>query len=235
MTALFLTEAEKEHASVEAVFGLTGGELNDSPCPLDGGGRTYRYWYDGPPEYAAGDYRDERRRLITVAACELYGSVEAPSGWERINTFSTSGETSCPWCGDGTGNEEGREDCLLCEGDGYVYIGDGWREIVFAKNPITHQPEDYFDGFGVRDPFEFEGSRYVLAFVSSPTRIYLYTYHFVIPEAELVDEDVYGEGDGLTWAQEHAVISEGLLQRLATYLDERLDLPYDTKVVLPGA
>lgn len=231
MTALFLTEAEREHASVEAVFGLTGGELEDGPCPLDGVGRTYRYWYEGPPEYAAADHRNDRRRLITVAACELYGEVEAPPGWERVNAFSTSGETLCPWCGDNSINEG----CLLCEGDGYVYIGDGWREIVFAKTPVTHRPEDYLDGVGVRDPFEFEGARYVLTFVASPTRVHLYTHHFIVPEEELVDEDVYGEGDGLTWAQEHAVISKALLQRIATYLDERLDLPYSNDVVLPGA
>ena len=233
MSALFLTDAEREHASVEAVFGLTGGELEDGPCPINDGGRTHRYWYEGVPDYVRHEYRNERRRLLTVAACELYGEVETPEGWERLASFSSSGETDCPWCGDGTGNEDGREDCPLCEGDGLLYLGDGWSEVVFAKNPITHQPEDYFDGFGVREPFDFDGSRYVLAFVASPTHIYRYTYHFVIPEGEVVDEDVYGEGDGLTWAQENAVISEALLQRLATHLGERLDLPYDTKVVLP--
>ena len=233
MSALFLTDAEREHASVEAVFGLTGGELEDGPCPINDGGRTHRYWYEGVPDYVRHEYRNERRRLLTVAACELYGQVETPEGWERLASFSSSGETDCPWCGDGTGNEDGREDCPLCEGDGLLYLGDGWSEVVFAKNPITHQPEDYFDGFGVREPFHFDGSRYVLAFVASPTHIYRYTYHFVIPEGEVVDEDVYGEGDGLTWAQENAVISEALLQRLATHLGERLDLPYDTKVVLP--
>ena len=233
MSALFLTDAEREHASVEAVFGLTGGELEDGPCPINDGGRTHRYWYEGVPDYVRHEYRNERRRLLTVAACELYGQVETPEGWERLASFSSSGETDCPWCGDGTGNEDGREDCPLCEGDGLLYLGDGWREVVFAKNPITHHPEDYFDGFGVREPFDFDGSRYVLAFVASPTHLYRYTYHFVIPEGEMVNEADYGEGDGLTWAQENAVISEALLQRLATHLGERLDLPYDTKVVLP--
>jgi hypothetical protein len=233
VTALSLTEAEKEHASVEAVFGLTGGELNDSPCPLDDGDHVHRYWYDGAPEYAASDYRNDSRRLVTLVACELWGEVKVDQGWDRVASFTSSGEAACPWCGDGTGNEEGREDCHLCEGDGLVYLGDGWREIVFAEQPVLHRPEDYFDGFGVRDPFEFEGARYVLAFVASANL--LYTYHFVIPEDACVDEEAYGEAEGLTWAQEHAVISQTLLQRLATHLDERLDLPYDTKVVLSDA
>jgi hypothetical protein len=233
VSALFLTDVEREHASVEAVFGLTGGELEDGPCPISGEGRTYRYWYEGVPEYATSDYRDDRRRLITVAVCELYGEAEAPDGWERLATFDTSGETSCPWCGEGTGNEDGRENCPLCEGDGLIYLGDGWREVVFAQQPVLHQPEDYFDGFGVRPPFEFDGRRYVLAFVSTQTTTYAYTHHFVIPEGETVDEAYFGEGDGLSWAQENAVISEALLQRLANHLNERLDLPYDTKVVLP--
>jgi hypothetical protein len=228
-----MTDAKKELLAIESVFGLTGGELRESPCPLDDGDNVHRYWYDGAPEYAASDYRNDSRRLVTLVACELWSEIKVDQGWDRVASFTSSGEAACPWCGDGTGEEEeGRDGCLLCEGDGLVYLGDGWREVVFAKRPVLHRPEDLFDGVGVREPFDFEGGRYVLTFVSSIAD--LYTHHFVIPEGEMADEDVYDEGDGLSWAQERAVIGQYLLQRLATHLNERLDLPYSNEVVLPG-
>jgi hypothetical protein len=237
-----LTDAKRELLMIEGVFGLTGGELNDSPCPLNDGDNVHRYWYDGAPEYAASDYRNDSRRLVTLVACELWGEVKVDQGWDRVASFTSSGEAACPWCGDGVeGDEENAEEegedlveCDLCEGDELVYLGDGWREIVFAKRPVLHAPEEYFEGVNVREPFAFEGGRYVLAVVTMPRHPTLYAHHFVIPEGETADEDVYSDDDGLTWAQERALSSAGLLQRLATHLNERLDLPYSNEVVLPG-
>ena len=97
MTAILLNEAERIHLTVEAVFGLTGGELEDGPCPINCDGRTYHYWYEGVPDYVRHDYRNERRRMLTVVGCELYTGIKAPEGWERLASFSSSGETDCPW------------------------------------------------------------------------------------------------------------------------------------------
>ena len=122
-------------------------------------GAGIAYWYDGPPEYATelrdaehipcpacggkGVVQDEvceacegpgyrLHEVRTAILCGLFGLPDPP-GWERIASFSTSGEASCWFCGDGTGNEGERAGCPLCEGDGCVYIGDGWAEVVFRK------------------------------------------------------------------------------------------------------
>lgn len=232
MSAITADSIDRESITVEAVFGLTGGELESEPLQLKD--RAYRYWYEGVPDYVTSEFRNDRRPLKTVIVCELYGQISPPEGWSRVATYRSSGECPCPWCGEGTGNEEGRDDCTLCEGDGYLYLGDGWCEVVLAKEPVLARPEDYFDGFGVREPFDFGGERYVLAFVASPTRTYTYTYHFVLPADAVVNTDEHGEGDGLWWAQEQAVGIERTLQAMATLLQERLDPPYGSAVVLPG-
>lgn len=119
------------------------------------------HWYDGPPEYASelkdanlvecpacegtgmdGDLDDceqcdgrglEDREVRTAIIDVLYGFPEPPDGWERIASFTSSGERECWWCGDGTGNEDERDDCQLCEGDGLVYLGDGMAEVVYRR------------------------------------------------------------------------------------------------------
>ena len=50
-----------------------------------------------------------------------------------MGCYTSSGESECWWCGPGTGNEGDQSECKLCEGDGYVYLGDGWREVVYRR------------------------------------------------------------------------------------------------------
>lgn len=57
-----------------------------------------------------------------VYVCELFGQWDPPDGWVRAAAFSTSGEAECACAGDA--------ECVLCDGEGWVYIGDGWREVI---------------------------------------------------------------------------------------------------------
>lgn len=73
--AIKMTDAQIERTQVEQVFGLTGGELNDSPW----GGFAYNY--EGVPEWASEDFDRETRasgEYVTVIeiGCS-YGSSAA--------------------------------------------------------------------------------------------------------------------------------------------------------------
>jgi len=147
-----LTEIDIERERMACAFCLGGGELHephpDFPDEWDG---TIAYWYEGTPEYAT-EYRDEhdcRTALMSVSA----GLPSPPDGWELLGTHTASGEAECWWCGPGTGWDgsdeqvlaehhaemptptgyRGDPKCKLCGGDGHVYLGGGWAEVVFAR------------------------------------------------------------------------------------------------------
>lgn len=44
-------------------------------------------------------------------------------GKTLVYTFLAS-ERECPWCGPGTDNEDDRDNCDLCEGNGHIYHGE---------------------------------------------------------------------------------------------------------------
>lgn len=134
-------EIDIERERIQCVFGLGGGELHephaDFPDEWDGP-EGIAYWYEGVPDYVslgelALDFDDEARTAITDC---LFGFPEPPEGWKRVASFSSSGEAACWWCagdaGGGTGNEDERDGCQLCEGDGAIYLGEGWCEVVFV-------------------------------------------------------------------------------------------------------
>lgn len=143
-------EAALEKERVERVFGLTGGELNDRPwepfAPKEGNyfdgdhyeRESFRYWYDGAPSYASGFDDSEH---TTVVQCIMFGSppevlYERGYRYEKVATYTTSGEDECPCAQD---REEGHDvpgPCPLCETSAdddshYIYIGDGWAEVVY--------------------------------------------------------------------------------------------------------
>lgn len=139
---------QHERAQVELVFGLTGGELNDDPwCPTYvtetyGETRTYvaTYNYDGPPEWAEDTHDDwatvTYRTMVrdNLIGCDAPSVVNDDNGtWQKVATYASSGETDC-YC---EGNDKA---CYLCGGDGYVYVGDGWAEIVYRLE--TEETED---------------------------------------------------------------------------------------------
>lgn len=145
-----LTEKGIEREQMECVFRLGGGELHiaDARFP-DPWEEVFAYWYEGCPDYDEEDSKDYDYNYRTGLA---YYNCPEIEGWELVRSFSTSGETECWRCGPGTdwdGSEEqdqarqeqpctntgyrGDPDCKLCEGSGYVYIGDGWAEAVYRQ------------------------------------------------------------------------------------------------------
>lgn len=117
-----------ERQQIELVFCLGGGELDDE------GAHGFTYTYDGVPSYMTppDDLYAPGVTYWTAVYCELYGQAKTPEGHERIAHFTSSGETQCE-CGHDLSPDGPGQDCPLCEGDGLVYIGDGWREIVFRE------------------------------------------------------------------------------------------------------
>ena len=141
-----------ERQQWEEVFGLTGGELETKPwecvANYDGQGHVSqrKYWYEGAPDYAEREYRNETRELRTVCTDSLvYG--QPPSAlfdergmWSLIETWSSSGEVECPYCHAERDEQwagiDFHDNCPLCEcsreeGHGYVYLGDGCAELLY--------------------------------------------------------------------------------------------------------
>src|SRR3982751_2784057 len=98
-------EARIERESVEWVFGLTGGELDDKPVTYtyDGGEGVFHYTFDGVPDYASSDFDDLHSNdcdYFTAVTCQLYGAApdEITVGGKRytqVSSFVSSGETEC--------------------------------------------------------------------------------------------------------------------------------------------
>jgi len=141
------SEEAKEREEIEQVFGLTGGELEDKPWHYvrwvqqrpdwgkdqkqehdyksDPG--KLRFWYEGVPDYAGGDFKDQYDPGVTYRTavyCRLYGhigpgdKIEDGSGdiWECVRWYDNSGETQCPlgWDQEG-GPGSDSEDSLVKE------------------------------------------------------------------------------------------------------------------------
>jgi hypothetical protein len=162
-------EQRYERMQVEHVFGLTGGELEDkpltfiAPTKFDGEQpRTWRYHYDGPPEWAAReDFPDHNERdvwyftLIEIGVSyESYAPewvrFEDGTTYYRMCQYVHSGETECTWNVDDDGNEgarvgegctKGLHECPMCgekagEEHGYIYLGDS-TETVYKRAIIS--------------------------------------------------------------------------------------------------
>lgn len=129
---------------------------------------TFRYWYDGLPDYVGRrefpDQYDASYR--TVVDCEMYGEspavvYEAGVAWHKVAVYRSSGETECPGQHEDEGNvvtteqrlcgtEDGPGRCTLCEepvGEehGYIYLGDGWSEVVYRSVDLPGPLGDGFD------------------------------------------------------------------------------------------
>lgn len=151
---------------VAAVFGLDGGELHgpDPRFPDEWDGPNgVRLWYSGPPSYAEDPEKiggvkcpackGRRKQGADCPTCEDKGHVElevrtailccvdgpppVPMGWKQVAKFRSSGEATCPWCSGAS--VVGRMACTFCEGDGWVFIGDCWFEVVYVRVDETDQ------------------------------------------------------------------------------------------------
>jgi hypothetical protein len=156
-------EARYERACVEYVFGLTGGELEEEPLKFkdeDEDDRSWRYHYEGYPEWAYEDFGSRRYEhdpsqyltLIETGVSYSSGAPEElhfPDGevWFKVRDYTHSGETECPMgsCGDdetvGKDSTEGMARCPLCEADagekhGHIYVG-GSVETVYRHIDIA--------------------------------------------------------------------------------------------------
>jgi len=182
------SEEAKEREEIEQVFSLTGGELEDKPWHYvrwvqqrpdwgkdqkqehdyksDPG--KLRFWYEGVPDYAGGDFKDqyhprvEYRTAVYDRSCGHIGPddlIEDDDGsiWRCVAWFASSGEVQCPlWDNDEGDHLVKDEDCknpdmpdvcYLCEHDvhgdehGYIYLGDGWGEGVFKLESTKEMRE----------------------------------------------------------------------------------------------
>ncbi len=141
-------EHDLERERIACVFGLGGSELHEADDRFPDsegwdGPEGIAYWYEGAPEYVSpsdlGLDLDSCGEVRTAIVCCTFGHPSPPEGWEQVATFSSSGEAPCWCCGAGTAHDdEGDKDdddtegCKLCNGDGLIYLGDGWHEIVYC-------------------------------------------------------------------------------------------------------
>jgi hypothetical protein len=153
------TEAQIEREQIEYLFGLTGGELSDKPIDYidaDGNPGTFRYSFDDVPDYAQGmdgEFQDRGDRYVeyfTAIDCLLYSPAkeEIKIGkwvYTLVQTFTSSGETECPAKNAGPDEDDpfAGVECYLCERSpgeehGYIYLGDGWSELVYRHDGIEH-------------------------------------------------------------------------------------------------
>lgn len=155
-----MDEASVEREKAEWVFGLTGGELADSPLEAtvsyyDASGThpaTLHYWYEGAPGYLGrSDLRgaDSWDCLTTLTFGGGYLPHAYPwlvtdaGAYMLLGTFNNSGETECPGhnapdvpgvlpeqCGDGI-------ECVLCEATCIATL-EGYRQAQARGEDGTH-------------------------------------------------------------------------------------------------
>jgi len=80
--------------------------------------------FDHAPEWACN--ADPDADYLTVLDLSGMGSRKAPDrarGKRWVYSYIAS-ERECPWCGTGTGCEDDRPECQLCEGEGLLYQGE---------------------------------------------------------------------------------------------------------------
>lgn len=170
-----------EREQVQQVFGLTGGELMDveweTHLPhVETHSVTFTYWYHGVPEYVSESLQFPISQTYrTVCESELYGMVpervtDDEGTWKVVARYSTSGEVECP-CRNSDNPDAVSVDnpCPLCGADGtdaypitepvhgYIYIGDGWAEIVYR----LQEPPEVHGELAIQEHVSERGQSYV--------------------------------------------------------------------------
>lgn len=116
----------------DAIEWLLGEELAKEPWG------DFNFWYEGAPGFSDVPAWCDEWEYRTAFVDELLGRAPTPEGWERVMAYAHSGEAPCPW----QGCDLREEVCSLCEceaiqgrhpSDGWLYIGDGWREVVYRR------------------------------------------------------------------------------------------------------
>lgn len=127
------TAKRKAREEIECLLSLGGGELRTGTF------NGCRYWYEGAPDYCEREMMEAAKsagldywNLRTCIEYHIGSAPKAPRGWVLLASFTSSGEAECWRCGPGTGSESVDPKCKLCDGNGLIYIGDGWSEVVYA-------------------------------------------------------------------------------------------------------
>lgn len=93
----------------------------------------------------------EHDQCVTVLDFSL-SDVTPPRGYRVLYQYG-GGEKSCPWCGDGTGEESKRSECPLCEGDGLLYWGEECQVVVMGPIDPSATLEELRKLMSARDMF----------------------------------------------------------------------------------
>jgi hypothetical protein len=137
-----------EREQIEQVFGLTGGELSDESW------QGFAHWFEGAPEYATEHKDTDEHTHRTIVGNFIFSSPpesieDNGIRWEKVATFVSSGETECPGVhGDyNLVENDAHEPCPLCgekwnEPHGFIYIGEGWAEVVYRAKVSDLYPEE---------------------------------------------------------------------------------------------
>lgn len=143
----FDAEQQLDRQRLELVTGLTGGELMDQPWfYLKDNGQAphvvedkmvwtedwflgvFIDWYEGAPEYDEERNRSLKTyRTAVLSSCYTLPAAEiidSEGVWKMVAHDVGSGEAGC-YCQDTTETDspEKQNPCVLCEGDGFVYVG----------------------------------------------------------------------------------------------------------------
>lgn len=120
------------------------------------------FWYENVPEWAESEFPEwPIRNYRTIVRDTMFGAPpDRLETWTKVATYMNSGETECPGRQEdsfstpkGVHFEKSANDvplvradqcdggnrCYYCEekiGDehGYIYLGDGWAEIVYVSD-----------------------------------------------------------------------------------------------------
>jgi hypothetical protein len=142
-----LSESDVDRISIEAVFCLGGGELEDKPWVV--GNHHYAFWYEGVPEYAESDFKDSGQYRTVILTNLGYGCNPDPEisdqdgVWEFKQEFVSSGEAGCPFEEDG---EPTDVECEICEAPaggehGFVYLGESVELVYRLREDNSDQEE----------------------------------------------------------------------------------------------
>jgi len=119
--------------------------------------QQWERWRYAVTEYAPEWLDHESRKgcdpdsCVTVLDFTLADPVP-PRGYRIVYQYQ-AGEKSCPWCGDGTGEESKRKECKLCEGDGLLYWGEECVVLVLAPIDLDETLTELREILTMRDSF----------------------------------------------------------------------------------
>lgn len=90
---------------------------------------------DEQPDWLSEHEKSADPEVVVVVHNGVYGLPKLPVVYREHSRYTVSGEAEC-YC-DSEEEEEEEEKCELCEGEGLVYIGEGWTQRILEPLRIT--------------------------------------------------------------------------------------------------